>query len=72
MYAVGTPILYSRMGVCQVESIGAPPFQKSNERRYYKLRSLFSASGERIYVPVDASASLRPLINSGEASDYLQ
>lgn len=72
MYAVGTPILYSRMGVCQIESIGSPPFQWSDGRSYYKLRSLFSSSGECVYIPVDAAASLRPLINSGEASDYLR
>lgn len=72
MYAVGTPVLYRRMGVCQVESIGSPPFQKDSDRCYYKLRALFSSSGERIYIPVDAAAALRPLIGHGEASGYLQ
>ena len=71
MYAVGTSILYGRMGVCRVESIGAPPYQQDNGRRYYKLRSVFSSSGELIYIPVDAAGAIRPLINGGEASDYL-
>lgn len=72
MYTVGTPVLYSRMGVCQVESIGPPPFQEDSGRCYYKLRLLFSSSGERVYIPVDAAAALRPLIGHGEASGYLR
>lgn len=72
MYAVGTPVLYGGMGVCKVESIGAPSFQTDDKRSYYKLRSLFSSSGELIYIPVDGAAVLRGLINHGEASGYLQ
>lgn len=70
MYAVGTPVLYSRMGVCQVESIA--PFPGDAGRRYYKLRALFSSSGERIYIPVDAASSLRRPIGRGEAAGYLR
>ena len=72
MYAVGTSILYGRMGVCEVESIGAPPFQRDGGRSYYTLRARFSTSGERVYVPVDAAASMRLLIDSGEAAGYLR
>ena len=72
MYTVGSSILYGRMGVCRVESIGSPPFQGEEGRCYYKLRAVFSSSGELIYVPVDAEASIRPLIGGGEAWDYLK
>lgn len=72
MYAVGTSILYGRTGVCRVEGIGAPPFQKKGEDSYYTLRSVFSTSGELIYIPVDAAVAMRPLIGGGEASDYLE
>ena len=71
MYAVGTSILYGRTGVCRVEGIGTPHFQKDDGRTYYTLRSVFSTSGELIYVPVDTVASMRPLINCKEAADYL-
>lgn len=71
MYAVGTSILYGRMGVCQVESIGASPFPEENGRPYYKLRARFSSSGERVYIPVGAEASMRPLVDGGAASGYL-
>ena len=71
MYAVGTSILCGRMGVCRVESIGTPPFERANGRPYYTLRARFSSSGELIYIPVDAEESMRPLIDSGEASGYL-
>lgn len=72
MYAVGTSILYGRTGVCRVESIGASPFSKKDENRYYTLRSVFSTSGELIYIPVDATVSMRLLIGGSEASDYLE
>lgn len=71
MYAVGTSILYGRMGVCRIESIGAPPFQTEKERSYYTLRAVFSSSNERIYIPVDAAESMRPLVDGQDASGYL-
>ena len=71
MYTVGTPILYGRTGVCRVEGIGTPHFQKDDGQTYYTLRSVFSTSGELIYVPVDTVASMRPLIGREEAADYL-
>ena len=71
MYTVGTSILYGRTGVCRIEGIGIPHFQKDNGRTYYTLRSMFSTSGELIYVPVDTSVAMRPLIGHREAADYL-
>ena len=72
MYAVGTSILYGRTGVCRIEDIGQAPFQKRDGRRYYKLRAVFSTSGELIYIPVDTAVAMRPLIGKGEASNYLE
>lgn len=72
MYTVGTSILYGRTGVCKIEDIGSAPFQKHDPQRYYKLRALFSTSGELIYIPVDAAVSMRPLISGGEAAGHLE
>ena len=72
MYEVGMPILYGRTGVCRIEDIGPAPFQEHDEQRYYKLRAVFSTSGECIYIPVDTTVSMRPLIGSGEAAGYLE
>ena len=72
MYAIGTSVLYARTGVCRIESIGSAPFQKHDDQRYYKLRAVFSNSGEYIYIPVDTAVSMRPLIDSGEAADFLK
>ena len=58
--------------MCRIENIGLSPLRKHGERRYYKLRALFSTSGERIYIPVDTAESLRPLINGDEAASYLE
>lgn len=65
-------ILYGRAGVCRIESIGVPPFQKDDGRRYYKLRPVFSTSSELIYTPVEPAAVMRPLISAGEALDRLE
>lgn len=54
-----------------MENIGALPFQKREGDIYYTLRSVFSTSGELIYIPVDAAVLMRPLIGGREASDYL-
>ena len=72
MYTVGMSILYGRTGVCRVEAIGPAPFQEHDGQRYYKLRAVFSTSGECIYIPVDTAVSMRPLISSNEATDYLE
>lgn len=72
MYAIGTSILYGRTGVCKVEDIGSAPRQTRDKQRYYKLRAVFSNSGELIYIPVDSEVSMRPLIGGGEAADYLE
>lgn len=69
-YAVGALVLYGRTGVCRVEGVGTPHFQKSDGRIYYTLRSVFSTCGELIYVPVD-TASMRPLIGCEEAAGCL-
>lgn len=72
MFAVGTPVLYSRTGVCTVEGIGPVPGQSRDKQDYYKLRALFSTSGELIYTPVVGAASMRPLIGVKEATSYLE
>lgn len=72
MYEIGTSILYGRTGVCRIEDIGLAPSRKDDKQRYYKLRAVFSTSGELIYIPVDSEVSMRPLIDGGEASGYLE
>lgn len=72
MYEVGTAILYGRTGVCKIEDIGSPPSQKHDKQPYYKLRAVFSTSGELIYIPVDSDVAMRPLIDSGRAAGYLE
>ena len=72
MYAVGTSVFHTGTGVCRVENIGLSPLRRHGAQRYYKLRALFSTSGECIYIPVDTAKSLRPLINRDEATNYLE
>ncbi len=71
MFAVGNSVLYGRTGVCTIEGIGPVPNQKRDRQSYYKLRALFSNTGELIYAPVDGAVSMRALIDGEEASDHL-
>lgn len=71
MYKIGTLVLYDKRGVYKIESVGAPPVQEASGD-YYKLCAVFSSSNEIIYTPVDMASSMRPLISSGEAANYLE
>ena len=72
MYEIGASILFGRTGVCQIEDIGSAPGQNQDKQSYYKLRVMFSTSGERIYIPVDSAVDMRPLIDGDKASGYLE
>ena len=72
VYSVGSAVVYGRTGVCRVEDIGTPPFQKDDGRSYYTLRPVFSTCGERIYTPVDGAAPIRGLVDGGRASGCLK
>lgn len=72
VYVVGTLVLYDRRGVYEVESVGAPPPPRDEEGVYYKLRSPFSSSNEIIYIPVNSTAFMRPLISEGKVPEYFE
>ena len=71
MYKTGVLVLYDKRGVYKIESEGPPPV-RGTAGDYYKLRAMFSNTNEIIYTPVDMAASMRPLISSGEAANYLE
>lgn len=71
MYEVGTLVLYDKRGVYRVEGVGSPPV-RGTTGDYYKLLAVFSNSNEIIYIPVDGTAPMRPLISGGEAAHYLE
>lgn len=71
MYKIGTLVVYDKRGVYKIESVGPSPVREISGD-YYKLRAIFSNSNEIIYTPVDMVTSMRPLISSGEAANYLE
>lgn len=71
MYGIGTLVLYNKRGVYKIDSVGTPPV-RGTTGDYYKLCAVFSSSNEIIYTPVDGASSMRPLISSSEAADYLE
>lgn len=70
MYDIGTLVLYDRRGVCRVENVGPAPIREARGD-YYRLRALFSGSGEVIYAPVER-APMRPLLDGAEAEAQLE
>ena len=67
MYQAGTKIIYGSNGVCTVLDVAVPPFAGKNERDrlYYKLQP--DGSSEVIYVPVDTTVFMRPIMSRAEA-----
>ena len=72
MYAIGTLVLFDRRGVYKITEVGEPPIPASDGCLYYKLQSVFSTSNETIYIPVDTTAFMRPLISEKDVAEYLE
>jgi len=71
LFSVGDKVVYKTDSVCIVESIETPAFVKDKEKKYYKLKSLFSKGNEVAYVPVDSEVSVRAVITCIEAEKYI-
>ncbi len=72
MFEKGEWIVYGNTGVCQVEDIGIPhdiPVQEKG-KAYYRLNPAYEA-GE-IYIPVDTSVFMRPVLSKEEADGLLR
>lgn len=67
MFSVGEKVVYKTNAVCSVESIETPVFVKEKNRKYYKLRYLFSNGNEVVYVPVDSDVTVRAVMSKNEA-----
>ena len=67
MFSVGEKVVYKTNAVCNVESVETPVFVKDKEKKYYKLRYLFSNGNEVVYVPVDSDVGIRAVMSKEEA-----
>ena len=67
MFSVGEKVVYKTNAVCNVESIETPVFVKEKNKKYYKLRYLFSNGNEVVYVPVDSEVNVRAVMSRDEA-----
>ena len=65
MYAVGDLVLYRNAGVCRVEAVGAAPLSADANREYFTLSRVYKE--ERVYLPRDAQAAMRPIMSREEA-----
>jgi len=65
MFKPGDRIIYGSTGVCRVEEITTPDFEKDKSRRYYALAPVYQDG--IIYTPVDTKVFMRPVITRDEA-----
>jgi len=71
MFENGDYVVYGNTGVCQVEAKGKPDLPIYDENRsYYTLMPVYRT--EVIYVPVDTSMFMRPIIPREEALQLLK
>lgn len=70
MFSVGDLIVYNETGVCRVEKVGPPPFDPKGKRDYYTLVPLHSTG--TIYVPVDTSVFMRPILSRDQAEELIR
>lgn len=71
LFHKGQLIIYGNIGVCEVESIGRMTFFGDSAKEYYTLRPFFTKNNDRIYIPTDTEAFMRPVIEAEEAASYL-
>ena len=70
MYQTGDLIVYGSMGVCRILNVSVPDFLREGEEKdYYTLEPL-NRQGT-IFVPVDTSVFMRPVISREEAEDLI-
>ena len=71
MFSVGEMVVYKINAVCKVEAIETPVFVKEKDKKYYKLRYLFSNGNEVVYIPVDSDVNVRAVMTKNEAEKCL-
>lgn len=67
MFSIGEKVVYKTNAVCNVEAVETPAFVKETDKKYYKLRYLFSNGNEVVYVPIDSGVSIRAVMSESEA-----
>ena len=72
MFQIGERIMYGSSGVCRVEAIGKPDSASfaDRDRDYYTLSPLYGEGV--IYVPVDSSVFMRPILSREEALELIR
>lgn len=71
LFSVGEKVVYKTNAVCTVEAVETPSFVKESDKKYYKLRYLFSNGNEVVYVPVDSDVNVRKVMSKDEAEKCL-
>lgn len=66
MFRIGQHIMYGIRAVCKVEAIGRLDFVHGCREDYYTLRPPYTTSNERIYVPVNSTVFMRPVLTKNE------
>ncbi|MBR1477853.1 MAG: CarD family transcriptional regulator [Lachnospiraceae bacterium] len=72
MFSIGEYVVYGSKGVCTVEDISTLNLPDvDSDREYYILKPLYIQSST-VYVPIDASDSLRKVLNKTQAKKLIK
>ena len=69
MFLIGEKVVYKANSICCVEAIESPSFVSDKQKKYYKLRVLYSIGNEVVYVPVENVSALRKVVTKQEAEN---
>lgn len=67
VFCIGEKVVYKTNSVCCVEAIETPSFVSDKQKKYYKLRVLYSVGNEVIYVPVENEFAIRMAVTKEQA-----
>ncbi len=70
MFQTGDLIVYGGMGVCRILNVSVPDFLREGEEKEYYTMEPLNRQGT-IFIPVDTSVFMRPVISRKEAEDLI-
>lgn len=72
LFQTGQIVIYRNIGVCRVEEVSKKSFADEPPKDYYTLCPIYAKGNDKIYVPADTKAFLRPITEPEQAASYLE
>lgn len=72
LFKTGQIVVYRNIGVCRIADVGPMHFGDDAPKDYYTLQPLYAKGNDKIYVPADVRAVLRPMTDPETAASELK